>query len=201
LPKTNITDVLAFKGGNDDGFANKLLPKTNITDVSAFKGGNDDGFANKLLSKTNITDVSAFKGGNDDGFATKLLSKANITDVLAFKGGNNDGFTALTLTRTDITDAAAFKGGIGRGETLFKLVPLTCDGNTVTWNGSVNEAWENPDNWNCGIMPNLNSIVIIPSGVPNYPQINTNFEIKTLFVNPNSKITIKQGVLFKLNGQ
>ncbi len=201
LLKTNITEDNAFKGGADDGFANTFLSKTNITDATAFKGGGDDGFANTFLPKTNIRDATAFKGGNDDGFANIFLTRTNLTDATAFRGGNDDGFANTFLAKKTITDINAFRGGIGRGETQFKLVPVTCDGTTVTWNGSVSNAWENPDNWICGIMPNIGSIVIIPFGVPNYPRVNANFEIKTLFVNANASIVIMSGVLFKLNGQ
>jgi hypothetical protein len=201
LPKTSITDANAFKGGSDDGFALTNLPKTNITDGNAFRGGSNDGFAQANLPKTNITDANAFSGGNDDGFAQTNLPKTNITDANAFIGGSNDGFALTYLPKTNITDAFAFKGGIGRGETQAMLNPLTCDGNTFTWNGSVSTAWENPDNWNCGIMPHIGSTVIIPNAVPNYPRVNANFEIKTLFVNNNASIMIMTGVLFKLNGQ
>ncbi len=130
-----------------------------------------------------------------------LLPRIYITDAGAFKGGNDDGFASVLLARTTITDVNAFRGGIGRGETQFKLVPVTCDGTTFTWNGSISNAWENPDNWNCGIMPNIGSIVIIPFGVPNYPKVNANYEIKTLYINANATITIQPGVQFKLNGQ
>jgi hypothetical protein len=201
LPKTNLTDDNAFKGGNDDGFSNIFLPKTSITDSNAFRGGNDDGFALNILPKTNITDASAFIGGNDDGFALNILPKTNITDANAFTGGNDDGFALTNLPKQNITDVFAFKGGIGRGETQAMLNPLTCDGNTFTWNGSVSTAWENPDNWNCGIIPHIGSTVIIPNGVANYPRVNADFEIKTLFVNNNASIMIMSGVLFKLNGQ
>jgi hypothetical protein len=201
LPKTNITDANAFVGGSNDGFAVLNLPKTNITDASAFIGGSNDGFALTNLPKINITDASAFVGGSNDGFALTNLPRINITDANAFIGGSNDGFALTFLPKQNISDAFAFKGGIGRGETQAKLTLLTCDPNTFTWNGSVSNAWENPDNWNCGIMPHIGSTVIIPNGVPNYPRVHANFEIKTLVVNNNASIMIMTGVNFKINGQ
>jgi hypothetical protein len=201
VSKTNIADVNAYRGGNDDGFAQTNLPKTIITDGNAYRGGNDDGFVQINLPKTIITDGNAYRGGNDDGFVQINLPKTIITDGNAYRGGNDDGFVLTNLPKTNITDAIAYKGGIGRGETQAMLNPLTCDGNTFTWNGSVSTAWENPDNWNCGIMPHIGSSVIIPNGVPYYPKVNANFEIKTLFVNTNASIMIMTGVIFKLNGQ
>ncbi len=190
-----------YTGGGNDGFVNTFLPKSIITDDNAFRGGSGDGYAFTNLPKTNITDANAFKGGNDDGFANTFLAKSNITDATAFRGGNDDGFANTFLAKINITDVNVFRGGIGRGEAQFKLVPITCDGTTVTWNGTVSNAWENPDNWNCGVIPNVSSIVIIPFGVPNYPKVNANYEIKTLYINANATITIQPGVQFKLNGQ
>jgi hypothetical protein len=172
-----------------------------LIDDYAFKGGNDDGFTTIILNKINITDDNAFKGGNDDGFTTIILNKINITDDNAFKGGNDDGFATIILNKINITDPIAFTGGIGRGETQLKLAATSCNGvNTRIWNGSVSTAWENPSNWDCGIIPIISSEVIIPNGVPNYPVVNFNNEIKKLTLSPNASITIMPAINFKLNG-
>jgi hypothetical protein len=198
LNKISTIDNIAFKGGNDDGFSTIILNKINTTDNNAFKGGNDDGFA---MQKMIITDATAFKGGNDDGFATIQLAKININDNSAFKGGSDDGFATILLNKNTITDPIAFTGGIGRGETQLRLAPTSCNVNTIRmWNGSVSTAWENPNNWDCGILPTITSEVIIPNAVPHYPIVNFNFEIKKLILNPNASIIIMPAVNFKLNG-
>lgn len=163
-----------------------------------FTGSSNDGFANLVLTKTSITDAIAFKGGSNDGFNYTLLYKTNITDAIAFTGGSSDGFQYILLSKTNITDAIAFTGGIGRGETqnLFAV----CSGGTIIWNGSKNTDWENPVNWNCGVLPTSSSIVIIPFGVPNYPKVNANFEIKKLMLNANASMMIMPGIKFKING-
>lgn len=201
LAKTTITDADAFKGGSDDGYVLTLLPKTVITDADAFRGGSDDGHVLKLLSKTIITDTDAFRGGNDDGFVLAVLPKTIITDVIAFRGGNDDGFAFTRLNKTNITDAIVFYGGIGRGETVRSFINFPCTGDSVVWNGSASIAWENPENWSCGILPNVSSVVIIPSGMPRYPTVSFSYEIKSLHLQPGTTITVLPAVLFKLNGQ
>jgi hypothetical protein len=199
--KQSITDATAFKGGADDGAALFTYFKQSITDVTAFKGGTNDGFAVVTYFKQPITDVTAFKGGTNDGFAVVTYFKQPITDVTAFKGGTNDGFVVTTYFKQPITDILAFKGGNGRGETQKLYQMPYCNGIAIrTWNGSVSTAWENPSNWDCGILPVINSEVIIPTTVPRYPVVNFNFEIKKLTINPNASINILPGITFKLNG-
>lgn len=163
-----------------------------------FTGSNNDGFSSILVSKTTITDAIAFRGSISDGFANYSLPKTAITDAAAFTGGSSDGFHYILLSKTTITDAIAFVGGIGRGETQGGF--SSCTGETVIWNGSINTDWANAGNWNCSTLPNINSTVIIPFGVPNYPQVNADFEIKKLMLNANASMIILPGVKFKING-
>jgi endonuclease/exonuclease/phosphatase family metal-dependent hydrolase len=72
---------------------------------------------------------------------------------------------------------------------------------SLEWNGSVNTAWENPANWNCSMVPDENSDVVIPAGVPNFPVINLNTEIHSIHLNYGSNISVKPGIQFKINGQ
>lgn len=199
LFRTSISDVVAFKGGSNDGFNAITILKTIINDPAAFNGGSGDGYHVILLSKTDLTDAAAFKGGFNDGFNFILLSGSNLTDANAFKGGNGDGFQYILLSNTNITDAIAFLGGIGRGDTQGKT--SNCAGDMLIWNGSISTDWANPGNWECGTLPTTNSTVIIPFGVPNYPAVNANFEIKKLMLNTNATIMIMPGVSFKINGQ
>ena len=199
LEKTSITDVAAFRGGENDGFHSVTLNKTNITDIDAFKGGSNDGFQSITLSKTNITDAAAFSGGSNDGFQSITLSKMNITDVVAFRGGSNDGFQTVLLGKTFITDEVAFKGGIGRGENQGNLG--SCIGGNVVWIGSQSSEWGNKTNWSCGNLPNSSSTVIISSGASHNPEVNINVEIYKLILQESAIITVRPGIIFKINGQ
>jgi hypothetical protein len=199
LSKTDITDVAAFKGGTNDGFESITILKTTINDPAAYKGGSSDGFNLILLSKTDLTDAAAFKGGGLDGFNLILLSGSNLTDANAFKGGNGDGFQYILLSKTNIADAVAFLGGIGRGDNQGKT--FSCSSEIQIWNGALSTDWANPGNWECGILPNSSSTVVIPFGVPNYPAVNASFEIKKLMLNANASMMIMPGIIFKINGK
>ncbi|UEG50371.1 endonuclease/exonuclease/phosphatase family protein [Ferruginibacter lapsinanis] len=72
---------------------------------------------------------------------------------------------------------------------------------TLQWNGSINTAWENPANWNCSMVPDQNSNVVIPSVAPNFPVINNSTEVRSIQSNSNSSISVQPGINVKLNGQ
>jgi hypothetical protein len=201
--KQNNTDPNAFKGGSNDGFTNALLPKQNNTDANAFKGGSNDGSANALFTKQNSKDSLAFKGGNNDGFANAVFVQKNIKDSIAFKGGSNDGFAVSAFSRITITDATVFRGSNGRGETQVHIQKNICGqpGVNSIWNGSVSNAWNNPNNWNCGNMPTITSVVIIPSGLIRYPTVFISAEVKSLQLQAGSSVTVPSGIILKLNGQ
>lgn len=173
-----------------------LLP---FSVFSQYSGGTDDGFSSFSLPRTNITDEAAFRGGNGNGFTAVVVSRLDFGDAIVFRGGTGDGFHSILLPLTNITDANAFRGGFGRGETQANL--LSCNGETVVWNGSQNTDWHNPANWNCTLLPDVNSNVIIPFAVPNYPVVSSHVEIRSLQVSANATITVNNSVQIILNGQ
>jgi M6 family metalloprotease-like protein/uncharacterized repeat protein (TIGR02543 family) len=50
------------------------------------------------------------------------------------------------------------------------------------WNGSVSSDWNNASNWTTGRVPNQNDSVIIPSGVPNWPNVNAAASVYNLSI-------------------
>ena len=83
----------------------------------------------------------------------------------------------------------------------FQIPMSTIITPSVQWNGNINQAWENPANWDCSMVPDENSNVTIPSAAPNFPFVNNNTEIRSLHSNSNSHVTVQPSVQFKLNGQ
>ena len=63
----------------------------------------------------------------------------------------------------------------------------------VSWEGTVSTAWENLANWSCGALPDFNTDVIVNGAKPNYPQLNSNTDIRTLKINSGATVTIKPG--------
>jgi large repetitive protein len=74
-------------------------------------------------------------------------------------------------------------------------------GSTIAWTGNVNTVWNDFRNWDCEGVPGPNSIAVIPGGMPRYPTVTTNAEIKRLNLSPGATVTVQAGVQLKLNGQ
>ncbi len=71
----------------------------------------------------------------------------------------------------------------------------TC--NSDNWTGAVSAAWENPANWSCGVVPDLNTVVDIAAPAPHYPTVSSMASCKSLTVAPGVSVQIASG--FKLN--
>ncbi len=56
----------------------------------------------------------------------------------------------------------------------------TCPNSIAIWTGTINTAWENPLNWNCGVVPTATTEVIINAGLINYPVINSHAVCKSI---------------------
>ena len=72
---------------------------------------------------------------------------------------------------------------------------------TALWTGLASTAWENPGNWNCGILPDATTDVIVKYGAPHYPVINSNAVCRSLSANPGTSVNIKTGFNLSLMGQ
>ncbi len=71
---------------------------------------------------------------------------------------------------------------------------------TNTWNGTVSRAWENAANWSCGTVPNASTIVLIPSGLTNYPEVRSNAFCKKIQTSAGAKVDVITGFTLKLEG-
>ncbi len=72
---------------------------------------------------------------------------------------------------------------------------------TAYWNGSTSTAWENTANWNCGILPDANTDVIINKGVKYFPVVNNSTSCRSIKLNKNTSAAIMAGVNLLLTGK
>ncbi len=70
-----------------------------------------------------------------------------------------------TIEFTNITDANSCTSAIN------EIIAISIENNL--WTGAVNTDWNNQGNWSCNTIPSLTSDVLIPSGLSNYPILNT----------------------------
>lgn len=59
----------------------------------------------------------------------------------------------------------------------------------ILWTGNIDSAWEKSGNWSNNVLPGLNATVRIPN-VQNKPIVSTDIVIGSLFIQPNSRVTV-----------
>jgi hypothetical protein len=171
---------------------------------SIFSGGQGNGFGkSETTSQQLIVADSMYNGGKGTGFDQQTAFLSLFTNDSLYNGGNGNGFYQHSISNTMLYSIdSLYNGGIGRGEsTLEQVLDLSNCGLVTAWTGTVSTTWEDPSNWNCGIVPGVNSIVLIPSGRPRYPVVNTSWEIKRLLLQPGSSIMVNTNVIFRINSQ
>ena len=77
----------------------------------------------------------------------------------------------------------------------YSTVPLA---SSFTWTGNISTAWENAGNWAGNVVPAATSVVVIPTGRPRYPLINTSTTIKSLTCQTGATVNVSSGVVFTI---
>jgi hypothetical protein len=187
-----------YTGGNNDGFqkiiALNLNPLPNI-----YTGGNNDGFQKIIALNLNPL-PNIYTGGNNDGFQKTIALNLNPLPNI-YTGGNNDGFQkTIALNLNPLPNIYTGGNNDGFQKTLAINQNPDCSDNMVRWSGNVDINWANPANWDCGVLPGINSEVILQSGLDRYPTVSSSYEIKKLHLKPLSLINFLQDVVFTING-
>ena len=140
--------------------------------------------ASNICPGTNVSFIAATSGtayqwqeDNGSGFT-------NIID-----GPNYAGATTNTLQLTGLpTSFTGYK---------YRCVVDAVDGNpiilrfTTIWNGSTDTDWLTASNWNCNVVPDQYTDVIIPGGLTNNPVLNNNTAVRSVRVYPGVPVLIK----------
>ena len=69
----------------------------------------------------------------------------------------------------------------------------------VTWTGAINTAWENPSNWDCGVLPDSKTDVVIPVSA-RYPLVGVAGSCFSLQLAPSSTLVVKTGFNLMIAG-
>ena len=72
---------------------------------------------------------------------------------------------------------------------------------TAYWNGSTSTAWENTANWNCGVLPDANTDVIVNSGVKFYLVVNASTSCRSVKLSKGTLATLSNGINLILTGR
>jgi parallel beta-helix repeat protein len=145
---------------------------------------------------------------------TKLCSPAGNTAITSNRTGtnyqwqmdtgsgfgnitNNSNYTGATLATLQIINMPSSAYGY-----QYRCVVDGNNSDTYTllftdyWLGSVSTAWENPLNWGCGIIPDMNTDVIINAGTV---ILNSNTAIRSFTLGPNTSFKINTGYKLIVN--
>jgi hypothetical protein len=70
-----------------------------------------------------------------------------------------------------------------------------------TWTGASSTNWFTASNWSCGAVPDINTDVIIPSGLATYPVLTASTAIRSLRVLTNVPLLINASVKLDITGK
>ena len=71
---------------------------------------------------------------------------------------------------------------------------------TTIWNGNTNTDWLTASNWNCNVVPDQYTDVIIPGGLINNPILNANTAVRSVRVYPGVPVLIKASNQLDIKG-
>ncbi|GEM_PF-4204670 len=143
-----------------------ICPTANISFIAAITGNSYQWQVNPGTGFTNLINTGIYSGVNT---ATLLL-------------------TAPPVSLSGYRYRCVVNGTINSPENKLKF--------SVRWKGTAGTAWENTANWDCGVIPNAQTEVIISTGV-NFPLISSNASCYSLQLSPGTTVTVKTG--FNLN--
>lgn len=171
-----------------------------------YLGGNANGYGFSLNSTIDLSlQDGLYNGGNGCGYFYSNALAANLASINGFnKGGFGNGFTNMIVNNGDLSLIDnLYNGGIGRGEIQLAAdhIKLSICGDTLIWNGNQNIIWSNPGNWDCGTLPNNNSVVYLPSDRMRYPYIYSTQIIKKLSLQLGSSLNLVNSAKLYLTGQ
>ncbi|HSK13538.1 MAG TPA: hypothetical protein VK907_10010, partial [Phnomibacter sp.] len=66
------------------------------------------------------------------------------------------------------------------------------------WTGDMDDKWNVPQNWKCGIMPDENTDVIINNNVVHFPLVNTDAVIRSLWLRKAALAAVGTGRILEL---
>ena len=139
-----------FAGGAEDGYSAGKYKNT----TSIFAGGVKDGYSSSEYSNT----ISIFFGGEEDGYASDNYHNT----ISIFSGGDEEGYDLAKYKNVISIYAGGEEDGYDLGEDILSYF----------WTGNIGTGWNVGGNWSTGIIPTINSNVVIPANVTNFPFIN-----------------------------
>lgn len=200
---TSLNGLNQLRG--DVPFTVSLWANPNLTDISALQnitsvtGGkfeiNDCSSLSNLNGIQNLTNISAL-------WLTNLPLITNLSvlnNTLTITNSNNDSLRIFNNPLLSVCSVPAIcnylNSAVGGAEInsnapgcaslqdVLSNCGINCSADSVTWNGNVSDNWNDSLNWTPHKVPLACTKVIIPSGMPNDPNLQNNTSIGGLVMN------------------
>lgn len=108
----------------------------------------------------------------------------DITDNTIYSGVTND--TLQLVNAPTSMYGYTYRCKITNGASVTYSNEFTLEFKAY-WKGTVSNAWENPANWGCNIVPDINTDVYINQGTP---VLSSNTSIRSLTVRPTASVKV-----------
>ncbi|SDR80180.1 T9SS type A sorting domain-containing protein [Gramella sp. MAR_2010_147] len=175
--------------GNTSGVSNEECEYGTESDYE----DNIEDFPSEIADKlncfnlTNPEDQTSCEG-NNVVFNIQTSTSRNVSYQWQVKASGSDAYTdivganTINLSLNNITNdmggnlyrvkIRAEETGSGCKVSISKPAALIID-TVFDWTGALGSDWNNPGNWLCNTIPNINSNTTISSGLTNYPIISS----------------------------
>lgn len=172
-----IFTVDIYMGGIANGASSKNLIQS-ICPVpenhNIYLGGTANGASNPVLTQTICTppeNLNIYLGGNANGASNQVIIQSICIppeNLNIYLGGNANGASNSSIVQSVCSipqNWNIFFGGIADGYATRSLIQ------PYYWTGAVDHNWHDPANWSLFMVPDINTLAIIPN-VVNYPVIS-----------------------------
>lgn len=157
--------------------------------------------------KTTIGDGSGICPGGNVKYNSSITGSSYQWQVNTGSGytniSNNATYSGATTSALQLTAASTtmygykyrclVNGNSYSAESQLKFI--------VSWTGAGDTNWQNAANWNCGVLPDANTDVILKTGAPNYPVVNNSVSCRSIKATGVVSLLVKAGVQLNLTGR
>lgn len=172
--------IVAWEDKRNDG-ANDLYASKLLNGISKFCAGAGATVCSNIDAATYQWQMSV-----DDG-----ASFSNITDGINYQGATTDSLTLINVPSSWY--GYHFRCLSGTDTSIAFKVKIQS-----TWLGTVDNSWEKPANWSCGLKPDINTDVEIKKGSP---VIGENESCRSIQIKNGSSVTINANLSLTLAGK
>lgn len=146
------------------------------------------------------TSITSTITGNNYSYQWQVNKGMGFSDI------TNDalysGVTTATLSLANIPYSInnyEYRCAVNNGNTVNYSVKRKIELQSG-WSGSVSDDWFNPLNWYCGQVPDNKAIVVICTGLSNYPVIKQDINCESLKIQNGASLTVANGARVLVSG-